>query len=143
MVSDLTFQESWGVLLLGLEINLAVICATVPVFWSRLEGVFKKEWDKIFITREVTVLSTPRYPNLDERDNDWQSSSRPESFRSNADMELLKVVQADSRDMKSSHYEDEFIQSQVDPLRQGTAGSALVTTNYDKGKNPRRGTGAR
>lgn len=61
-----TFDPTWygpsSIVLAGVEINLAVICASVPVFWP----VIEKQGFQIFVTKEVKVTSEIRLSSMDD-----------------------------------------------------------------------------
>ncbi|KAF6802826.1 integral membrane protein [Colletotrichum musicola] len=61
-----TLDPSWygcvPIVLAAVEVNLATICASLPVFWPTLQS----GWGKIFITKEVEVTSEIRRSYIDE-----------------------------------------------------------------------------
>lgn len=48
--------------LAALEVSLATVCASLPVFWP----VMKFNWGTIFVTYEVSVTREENYVELDE-----------------------------------------------------------------------------
>lgn len=52
-----TFDPSWygsaAVVLSSIEINIATVCASLPVFWP----IIKKRWIKIMVTHEFEVTT--------------------------------------------------------------------------------------
>ena len=120
--SDPTHQSAWGITLMTLELNLSVVCASVPTFWTPLQHAVRDRWDAIFVTKEVTVVRTNRYKDLDdehhpedERDLTRGPTSRTPSVASEPDVELSVM---DRRKSKGAHYEDEFVRQYVNPLRE-------------------------
>lgn len=61
-----TYDPSWygcsAMVLAALEVSLATVCASLPVFWP----VMKFNWGTIFVTYEVTVTREENYVELDE-----------------------------------------------------------------------------
>lgn len=61
-----TFDPSWygcgAIVLAALEVSLATVCASLPVFWP----VMKFNWGTIFVTYEVSVTREENYVELDE-----------------------------------------------------------------------------
>ena len=118
-LTDPTQVMPWGVTLLTCEVNLASICASVPVFWGVLEVAVIDQWDKIFVTKEVTVVRSSRHEHGDgddERDLTHRSSSRNESITTDFDTELSDIV-SDPRKKTTDHYKDEFVRAHIDPLQ--------------------------
>lgn len=60
-----TFDPSWygcvSILLSAVEVDLAVVCASIPVFWPILEAAGLQ----VFITKEVRVTSEERLRPMD------------------------------------------------------------------------------
>ena len=117
--SNLSYQEPWGVLLLTLEINLAIICVSFPVFWSSLEMALKELRDRIVITHEVIIVSMPRYPNSGHEEREWQPLCETEPSFSNTD----------TRKRTDIHYGDDFVRTHVDPLILKKLGQSSVTVS--------------
>ncbi|KAG6361472.1 hypothetical protein INS49_009699 [Diaporthe citri] len=61
-----TYDPSWygcgAIVLAALEVSLATVCASLPVFWP----VMKFNWGAIFVTYEVSVTREENYLALDE-----------------------------------------------------------------------------
>ncbi len=55
---DPTWYAPISILLAALEIDIASICASVPIFWPVLE----RHFGRIFITQEVVVTREDRWP---------------------------------------------------------------------------------
>ncbi|KAI0376776.1 hypothetical protein F5Y04DRAFT_285577 [Hypomontagnella monticulosa] len=124
-----TFDPTWygpiSIILGVLEVNIASICASVPIFWPCL----KARLDEIFVTREVTITLNRRSNGLsvdagdtmelqrtasEDRENRWKrcpSITGSESSQSRLAAELAPV------EKRTQHYRDDFILDQVDPLR--------------------------
>lgn len=98
---DSTFYAPETVLLSSLEVNLASICASVPIFWP----VLRRQVFRILVTKEVEITRG-------DRDSDSKDG---------------KLVDDDDDDESGTesggdgHYNDAFIRDQVDPLRPGTS----------------------
>ncbi|KAK2599417.1 hypothetical protein N8I77_011171 [Diaporthe amygdali] len=61
-----TYDPSWygcgAIVLAALEVSLATVCASLPVFWP----VMKFNWGTIFVTYEISVTREENYVELDE-----------------------------------------------------------------------------
>lgn len=64
-----TFDPTWygpiSIVLAAAEVESAMICASVPVFWPMLRGSFL---GNIFVTKEVEVTFEQRYGSEDHFD---------------------------------------------------------------------------
>jgi len=70
-----TLDPSWygcgPIVLAALEVNLALICASLPVFWPAIE----QKIERIFITREVNISrTTGRLSSLVDLDTEMSAS---------------------------------------------------------------------
>ncbi|KJR88177.1 uncharacterized protein SPSK_07806 [Sporothrix schenckii 1099-18] len=110
---DSTFYAPDTVLLSSLEVNLASICASVPIFWP----VLRQQVFRILVTREVEIVR-------DERPGDDASDDED-------DVAKLKQRQADNDG--HDHYDDAFIRDQVDPLRPGTSAGVETRVRSERG----------
>jgi hypothetical protein len=107
-----TLDPSWygggPIVLAALEIDLAAMCASLPVFWP----VLKSNLGWIFVTREVSVTrELRRYSTQDE------------------DAELCDVapgLPSDASSQPTKRYSDIFIRWQVDPLKDSQASKVVV-----------------
>jgi len=71
--TDGTWYASTTVLLASLEFNMAVITASIPIFWPMLKQF---SFGRIIVVSEVSVRSEPR--DLDKRfDDDVELTWRP------------------------------------------------------------------
>src|SRR3569833_2422902 len=111
-----------SIILAVLEVDSASICGSVPVFWP----VLSQQLGKIFVTKEFIVTIDNRLDHVDDGCNSRRSSS-------SNDLELgLKEKSGGLMEKPSnkSHYDDVFIQSQVDPLAR--TGHVAVQSSPDK-----------
>ncbi|KAF2013973.1 hypothetical protein BU24DRAFT_395100 [Aaosphaeria arxii CBS 175.79] len=125
---DFTWWPAISIILSCLEVALAVMCASIPIFWPVIEDRISQ----IFVTHEIRVSEHRR---LDESENenayeleqtDKAASVKSEpSGRENSEEQLtresVQVVLTDP----FKHYKDEYVVAHVDPLisenRQGKA----------------------
>lgn len=111
-----------------LEVNLATICASLPVFWP----VIKENLGRILVTREVDVTRETR--DFSTINNHWEDS----------DTYALEVVPSTQKPLHDQRY----MLSQIDPLRdekpttttvmamgQQTNGAAMTKRSLDLGMN--------
>jgi hypothetical protein len=130
-----TFDPTWygpSVVILGLmEVNAASICACVPVFWP----VLSARLDNIFVTQEIEITREFRFgERLDDeirlRDEvgggggrGRRGDPRRRSTGSVSHFHLHKTLSN-----KRSHYLDDYVMDQVDPLRhKKSAGIASIS----------------
>ncbi|KAF3055118.1 hypothetical protein GL218_07726 [Daldinia childiae] len=146
-----TFDPTWyspiSIVLGALEVNVASICASVPIFWPSL----KARLDEIFVTREVTITLHRRSNRFsgdvadnielqrtasEDRENKWKrcpSRAGSESSQSR----LAEIAPVEKR---TQHYMDDFILNQVDPLRRKggfVVESEIVSDSLSRQKSKR------
>lgn len=119
-----TFDPTWygpiSIVLAAVEIDSAMICASVPVFWP----VFRSAGFQIFITKEIKVTSEQRLSSSDglELRGDGPgifNSSAMGSMHSRAGSEetLTNVEIRLAAAKTQGHYTDKYVMELVDPLR--------------------------
>ncbi|KAI9146870.1 hypothetical protein HJFPF1_13438 [Paramyrothecium foliicola] len=121
-----TFDPTWygpiSIILSSLEVDLASICASIPVFWP----VLSNKLEKITITHEVKIERTRRFSiiveNSDQDDVEMTARSRSTSQGS------LTNNLSNENTRSSRHYKDDFIMSQVSPLGSDGRVEANVTS---------------
>ncbi|KAK6956054.1 hypothetical protein Daesc_001324 [Daldinia eschscholtzii] len=146
-----TFDPTWyspiSIVLGAVEVNVASICASVPIFWPSL----KARLDEIFVTREVTITLNRRsnrfssdigdaiqlhHTASEEGGNRWnRCPSRAGSESSQSRLAGLAPVEK-----KRQHYMDDFILNQVDPLRKKSGfvvESEIISDNLGRQKSRR------
>ena len=103
-----TLDPSWygcvPAVLSVLEVNLATICASLPVFWP----VIKENLGKILVTREVDITRETR--DFSTINNNWEDS----------DAYALEVVPSNQEphlDQKP-HHDQRYMLSHIDPLQE-------------------------
>ena len=104
---DPTWYGPKSILLMVLEINVASICASVPIFWP----ILRPYVEAIFVTKEFSVKYEAR---------ESISSSRG---RTGSEAGL------------NSHYKDSFVMDLVDPL--SAMNESRVESNPKKGSHGR------
>ncbi|KAL1898126.1 hypothetical protein Sste5346_003528 [Sporothrix stenoceras] len=113
---DSTYYAPDTVLLSSLEVNLASICASVPIFWP----VLRQQVFRILVTKEVVITRDERVGDDSDDEDDLDKEKK---HNSNG----------------QGHYDDSFIRDQVDPLRPGTsAGVETRVRSETGGENNRR-----
>jgi hypothetical protein len=112
-----TYDPTWyapiTILLSMLEVHIASICASVPIFWP----VVTEKWDKIFVTQEIKITTEERLVIDDET----QLTRDPTLSRSGSDLELgtpSGPIQVSPRSpgKQESFYKESFALGQVDPM---------------------------
>lgn len=97
-----TLDPSWyacvPAVLSVLEVNLATICASLPVFWP----VLKENLGRILVTREVDVTRETR--DFSTINNQWEDS----------DMYALEAVPS----AQKPQYDQRYMLSHIDPLQE-------------------------
>lgn len=125
-----TFDPTWygpASLLLGvIEVNLASICACVPIFWPILTASV----ERIFVTQEIKITRAQRY-SLDGDDQiELAQSENGSSHSRSGSIAKLQQSASSSPPDTSKHYLDSYVREQVDPLREtGTVQLEITCPN--------------
>lgn len=117
---DFTWWYPLTLILSALEIDFAIICASIPIFWP----VIVSALPQIFVTQEVRV--THQYRSSET--NTIYEMRRPNSLKSNTSQEEL-TRQQDPQ--KTNYYGDQFVVNLV-------KGNVLGTTEVVSGKQNKR-----
>ncbi|KAH8651126.1 hypothetical protein BX600DRAFT_516720 [Xylariales sp. PMI_506] len=135
-----TFDPTWygpiTILLGTLEVDTAIICASVPVFWPTLSS----KLNAIFVTKEVTIHRMNRSSHFDEAFElggryRQQASLNHLSRSRTTSQSTLGLIESLEHDIgKDKHYRDKYILGQVDPLNNTTAVETEVTAKLGGGK---------
>ncbi|KAF2728883.1 hypothetical protein EJ04DRAFT_448401 [Polyplosphaeria fusca] len=123
---DFTWWPPISIILCCIEIDLAIICACMPVFWP----VIEKTFPHIFITHEVHITEHRRLDDRYELEHTASDASK-KSARSgggNSEVALTRERSAEGGEVWE-HYSDRWVREQVDPL--GMRGA--VETSVDCG----------
>ncbi|OAA65666.1 hypothetical protein SPI_02453 [Niveomyces insectorum RCEF 264] len=149
-IFDSTYYAPVTVLLASLEVNLASICASVPIFWP----VLRQQVFRVLVTKEVEITRGERYDYKLDSHGGGGGDSRPSSSRMGSrrslvsvedNVELAGLRPATARTAnttathKQQHYGDDFIMDQVDPLRPNTSVGVETLVRSDTGKKKKRG----
>jgi hypothetical protein len=137
---DFTWWSPITLILSCLEINLAITCASMPVFWPHIE----KSITAIFVTHEIHMSEHNR---LDDQSYEMERTKDGgrlrlgsvgsvghggSSSRSNSQQSLTRERSLSGGDDKDviDHYKDPYNVAQIDPLaaEEVTVGTG-VTTN--------------
>ncbi|KAI5918801.1 hypothetical protein F4810DRAFT_715164 [Camillea tinctor] len=113
-VLDPTWYGPISIILGVIEIELASICASIPVFWP----VITESINKIFVTQEVHVTHQHRRLSGDDDDRyELQQTSTPQSQHSRVGSEVsLKLVLTGAKSQVQDHYKDSYVKNSVLPL---------------------------
>jgi hypothetical protein len=87
----------------SLEIETAILCASIPIFWPIFKGL---RLNKIFVTHEVEVRTEWRNTNIEERELDCRSSNEGSSSTT----ELARQESEEER-----YYKDDYVAAWVLP----------------------------
>lgn len=124
-----TLDASWygtsTCILAVLEVDVASICASIPIFWPILTAKF----DAIFVTREVTIERSDRYATMTDGQFELEDAAQHFSYRKETSEVSLTSLTC-GEDMPSgnrTHYMDTFVASQVDPFSRTYTVEAEVT----------------
>lgn len=126
---DFTWWAPMSILLSCLEINLAIICASMPVFWP----VIEKSVTAIFVTHEVQITEHRRLDDIDDADNYELvlsgSIGRTGSTKSDSGNSCRTLHRQEEADR---HYKDAYVAAQVVPMDQEMGmGQMGLETNVD------------
>ena len=111
---DFTFLSPLSIILSALEIDLAICCASMPIFWP----VVLETWGRIFVETEVRVSVHQR----DSGEGKWGVLSGEEG-----DGKVVKVKG------KEEYYKDRFVREWGDPLGHEREGSEASLRTYCEG----------
>ncbi|KAI1499768.1 hypothetical protein F5X99DRAFT_266004 [Biscogniauxia marginata] len=115
-VLDPTWYGPLSIVLGVMEVDLACICASIPVFWP----IITQSIGKIFVTQEVHVTHQHRRLSGDYDDHyELQQSITSPSQHSRAGSEAsLKLVLTGTKASSQArdHYQDSYIKNSVLPL---------------------------
>ncbi|PVI00608.1 hypothetical protein DM02DRAFT_562695 [Periconia macrospinosa] len=131
---DFTWWAPKPLILSCLEIDLAIMVASMPVFWPVVESSFTA----IFVTHEVQITEHRRLEDEDDvyELKEGKDGKRKNSLKSNSgnSQEELTKQSSDERklDGVGDHYKDPYNIAQVDPFGiEASAGVIGVATNVD------------
>ena len=108
---DPTWYGPKSILLIILEVNVASICASVPIFWPVLRD--KLGALHVFVTHEFSV-------NYEARES------------------ISSLRKDDAESGINAHYKDVYIMDLVDPLGSKTGSLAQSATGREKNRNDTR-----
>ena len=144
-----TFDPTWyapSVIVLGcIEVDIASICASAPVFWP----VLSAQVTKIFVTQEIEIIREDRSPgDAFEMHRTWSGSSMQETpgsghshHGSEVGLSSDNVTEKRTVIAKIRHYGDRYVKEQVDPfskLSSTEAGVASGTASLIRAGESRR-----
>lgn len=123
-----TFDPSWygavPIVLTALEVDIATIAASIPVFWPVLRNL---DLNQILITREVKVT-------LEDRHN--MGPTRTNSLVEDEDIELERSDSVSRLNRKrEEHYGDPYVREQVDPFKKYEFGTRTEIDVSRLGRN--------
>ncbi|KAF2794936.1 hypothetical protein K505DRAFT_241057 [Melanomma pulvis-pyrius CBS 109.77] len=130
---DFTWWSPITLLLSCLEINLAIICASMPIFWPVLE----KSLSHIFVTSEVRISTEQRY--REEAGRGFELAGRSGSVKSTSgnSRESLTREPTNATIDPYAHYKDRYILAQVDPFWNDSLPGARVETEVASRPKPK------
>jgi hypothetical protein len=96
-----------------LEVDFAIICASMPIFWPTV----KAAWNQITVTKEVIVISEPRVKDT-HKDDLEMDIERTTSLKSHKSTEGL--VAGESMEGRSFYIDSHPRALQIPPLAQIT-----------------------
>ncbi|KAF1960459.1 hypothetical protein CC80DRAFT_294371 [Byssothecium circinans] len=141
---DFTWFAPITLILSCLEVNLAIVCASMPVFWPQIE----KPFSAIFVTHEVHITEHRRLDDHYELEDGKASTTRNGSVKSDGGRSTEGLTRKMSEDQRgvnrqtssggkkearvSGHYRDPYNIAQIDPFGAEAATVGLgVETNVD------------
>ena len=111
-----------------LEIDLAIMCASVPIFWPVIEAKFSH----IFVTHEVRITEHQR---LDDHGIGYElehtgslKSQRSMSGNRTSEEELTR----ENTRNPFGHYKDPYVVAHVNPLAEDVPGTGVETEVQSK-----------
>ncbi|KAK3939409.1 hypothetical protein QBC46DRAFT_342628 [Diplogelasinospora grovesii] len=125
-ILDPTWYGPSMILLAVLEVSVASICGSVPVFWPVLSERLGFS-GRIFVTREVEVTTEERLKHM-----------RGISDSSSSNSSTTDLPIQGEEEHQQQHYMDAFIIGQVDPLRRDHVLGADAHVTCDRETAPER-----
>ena len=112
---DPTWYSPITIVLAALEVDMANICASVPVFWP----VFEAHFGKIFVTQEVRVTTEERWTSEFPDDQSLSELSPQDELksRSPSDVEVGRFELAHVSKKSKGGYFETFDVGQLDPFQ--------------------------
>jgi hypothetical protein len=129
---DFTWWTPISIVLACLEIDIAIMCASMPVFWPVLEAKISQ----IFVTREIRISSENRRmeePGLEYELQHGRSIKRNRSTSGNSEEALTTENTGDVY----KHYQDQYVVAQVDPLAEENVPGARTETEIESKPKPK------
>ncbi|KAH8648540.1 hypothetical protein BX600DRAFT_116200 [Xylariales sp. PMI_506] len=150
-----TFDPTWygpiSILLACLEVDVSIMCASIPVFWP----VVTSRLDRIFVTQEIKIERAHRFSTIDDEyelhrgpsytagvpgidgEIEPRSPSRASSGRSSSlNRSRSQKTGGYGRD---GYYKDKYIMAQVDPLSAMKGVESEIRAEPVSGRRPSRG----
>lgn len=115
---DPTWYGPITMVLAVLEVDVAAVCASIPIFWPALTS----EWGRILVTNEIRITTEDRFNDDDQSAltaidrHGGRAHSRTESTSPLSDLKRVSSSRSVARG-KETHYQDTYILQQVDPFR--------------------------
>lgn len=129
---DFTWWTPISIILSCLEIDLAIICASMPVFWPVLEAKISQ----IFVIREVRVSIERRMEEERGLEYELQHGRSIKRFRSSSGNSEEALTTENTSDL-DKHYNDQYVVAQVDPLAEENAPGARTETEIQSKPKPK------
>ncbi|KAL1612343.1 hypothetical protein SLS60_000569 [Paraconiothyrium brasiliense] len=131
---DFTWWTPISIILSALEIDLAIMCASMPIFWPVIEESFAA----IFVTREVQITEQRRYSFADrglayELEHSDTMHRQASVKTQSTSRESLVITRLESGKNVEEHYKDPYLAAQVDPFRE-IAQEVAVKTDVEAKK---------
>ncbi|OJD36364.1 uncharacterized protein BKCO1_12000177 [Diplodia corticola] len=116
-VTDPTWLATTSIVLSCLEVNIAVLCASIPIFWPLISALTS---GKIFVVDEVIV-------HTEEREQ-----QRPDTPGSETELRTYHSRTSGRHTPDASkHYKDPFVVDHVRPIGTEIMGNASHTVNVE------------
>jgi hypothetical protein len=141
-----TFDPTWygaiSILLATVEVDIATICASIPVFWP----VVQASMDKIFVTQEIKIEREHRFSAIEDDFELQRGTSGGEQYasdtvhsRATSQSSLTRNEPRVAKSGKDGHYADRYIMAQVDPLSSVGKVHSEITAQHITKKQSRGG----
>lgn len=101
---DFTWWYPLTMILASLEIDFAIICASIPIFWPLIANILPQ----IFVTQEVRVTHHQRLPDNNNPDYELDRAYSVKSSGGDSQENLREA-----REHKKTDYSDPFIVDHV------------------------------
>jgi hypothetical protein len=125
---DFTWFSPISIILSCIEVDLAITCASMPIFWPILE----KSLSHIFVTSEVRISTEHRH--IEEAGRGYELKGRTGSMKSDSGNSRESLTREPTNVDPYAHYKEQYAVAQGDPFALDNLGPSIETEVASKPK---------